>query len=509
MSGSTSNGSSVSGTSNAGAPLKELPQQNTSSNNDKKTDLSEGGSQASQQAAESQADQNGAGSSQSGSNDAGSGELASSDAGNGQAAQNGAGDSQQVRKDTDSGQAVQSGTDGAQPIRDETGDSQSVIKTAGKDSGTRTAREKVDEEEETGSDSQTKVTEGEPEPEESVSKPVVTMVMEDTTILLPEDLQAAKEQNLDLQLKMGKYATWSIDIDSVDMDMISEVDMGIELGTENIPTQIIADILDGNKYLEFTLAHDGLFGFSPLLQIAIDPMYEGWYANLFYYNEEAESLEFICDVIIDSDGIASFDMEHASSYVIIVSPVSMAGMTAADNAFTGDSGSPAMRWVVTVVSVCVIAAGIGCGIFFYRRKFKEDAEDESYDETGDAEENDETEEKYEESEEEECEEPEEEYDESGEEEYDEPEEEYEEPGEEVSVETEEERREKSTEEPYGHSAEDDWIEDEDWQEPEMPEVTSDDKFADDHAEDDWIDDDEWDIGNDWIDDEEWARRKEA
>ena len=370
------------------------------------------------------------------------------------------------------------------------------------------------------------MTEGgqEQESEKSVSKPAVTMDMEDITILTPENLQMAKNQNLDLLLKMGKYATWSIDIDSVNMDAISEVDMGIELGTEHVPTQIIADILDGNKYLEFTLAHDGLFGFHSLLQIAIDPMYEGWYANLFYYDEEAEALEFVCDAIIDSNGIAAFDMEHASSYVIIVSPTSMAGAAVNGDTLTGDSGSHAMRWIVIALTVCVVAAGAGCGIFFYRRKLQEEEyeepeeeydesgeeeyeePEEEYDETEDEEEYDETEEEYDEIGDED-----EEYDETGnEEEYDESvEEEYEESEEEASGETEKEMRGKSVEDAYGHSAEDDWIEDEDWQEPETPEETSDDRFADDHAEDDWIDDDEWDIGNDWIDDEEWARRKEA
>ena len=481
-SGSTvSNGSSASaGTSNAGAPLKELPK-HSSSNKDKKPDSPSGSSQSTS---------NETGNSQSAPSGTDNSQPAPNDAGNGQAAQNGADNSQPAPNDAGNGQAAQNGADSIQPTtnrqnsgqaaQNETANSQSTVKTTGKNPGVQVDRKEAGEEEGTEADSQTAATEGTQaqESEESVSKPAVTMVMEDTTILTSENLQMAKNQNLDLLLKMGKYATWSIDIDSVDMDAVSEVDMGIELGTENVPTQIIADILDGNKYLEFTLAHDGPFGFNSLLQIAIDPMYEGWYANLFYYNEEAESLEFICDVIIDSNGIASFDMEHASSYVIIVSPTSMAGMATADSAVTGDTGSHAMRWIVIVVTVCMIAAGVGCGIFFYRKKLREEDDEE---------ENEEPEE--------------EEYEEPEEEEYEEPEEEYEEPEEEVHG--------KEIEETYGHGAEDDWIEDEDWQEPETPEEASADRFADDHAEDDWIEDDEWDIGNDWIDDEEWARRKEA
>ena len=471
--------------------MKELSKP-SSSNKDKKPSASSDSSSSSQQPSDNQTPQNDAGNGQTGQNVAGGGQTAQNGAGSGQAAQNGA----------DSGQSNSSGTDSGQSSQEGTGSSQSTSKSAGKNQPAQADHKDADAKaESTGVDTETKVVEGKQEHKsvENASKPAVTMAMEDTTVLTPENLQMAKDQNLDLLLQMGKYATWSIDIDSVDMETASEVDMGIELGTEHVPTQMIADILDGNKYLEFTLAHDGPFDFRSLLQIAIDPMYEGWYANLFYYNEEEESLEFICDAIIDSRGIASFDMEHASSYIIIVSPVSMAGMTGSDTALVGDSGSHAMRWIVTGVVVGLLAIGVGCGIFFYRRKMQEEEEDEETEED----EYDEEELEEEESEEEEYEETEEEYEEPEEEEHNEieaSEEEYEEP---------EEEYDESEEEVYGHSDEDDWIEDEDWQEPETPEQAPVDRFADDHAEDDWIDDDEWDIGNDWIDDEEWARRKEA
>ena len=42
--------------------------------------------------------------------------------------------------------------------------------------------------------------------------------------------------------------------------------------------------------------------------------------------------------------------------------------------------------------------------------------------------------------------------------------------------------------------ESDWIEDEDWHEPEIsegPKNEPTDRFGDDYEEDDWIDDDEW------------------
>ena len=377
-------------------------------------------------------------------------------------------------------QSTQSGTGSSQSTQDSADNNQPPQNATGTNQSRRTERESTNDKTErvsTEIPAQTEVTEEKQtqtqEAGESVSKPVVTMAMDDTTILTPETLQMAKEQNIDLLLNMGKYVTWSIDIDSVDMNTVAEVDMGIDLGTENIPTEIIAAILDGNKYVEFTLAHNGEFGFSPILRIALDPMYQGWYANLFYYNEEAASLEFVCDTIIDSDGIAAFDMEHASSYVVIVSPASMAGVSS-----SVDTDSHAMRWIMIGMIVCMAAVGVGCGIFFYRKKMQEEDDEEEYEDDG------------------------EEYEETEEEEYDE------EVAEEVEYEAAEEYEE-TEEEEYEHDDEDDWIEDEDWQEPETPKIMSSDRSADDHAEDDWIDDDEWDSENDWIEDADWERKKEA
>ncbi len=389
--------------------------------------------------------------------------------------------------------------------------------------------------------------------EEAVFRPSVTMQMEDTTILTVEKLQMAKEQNFNLVLNMGNHATWSINVDSVDVSVLSDVDMGIELGTENIPADLIAAILNGNKYLEFTLYHDGLFGFDPVLNIALDPSNNGRYANLFYYNSEIEELEFIDAVVINADGIASFQMDHASCYVIIVSDSSMEGVP-----ITDESVNPIAKWIVIIVIVCMVLLVIGGGIFFYksREDDEEEAEDEEDDEEeadldndfedieeidgGEEEEEDSDEEEY--LDEEEGLDEEEYLDEEGldEEEYLDEEEDLEEEeyaddkeslAEEGSLDVIEKAREIEEKAPpkpvhkpelqiitlkkpvdtkpecvEDDSAEDDWIEDEDWQEPDKPQKEQIERFADDHAEDDWIDDDEWNIENDWMDDAEWERK---
>ena len=63
--------------------------------------------------------------------------------------------------------------------------------------------------------------------------------------------------------------------------------------------------------------------------------------------------------------------------------------------------------------------------------------------------------------------------------------------------------------------ESDWIEDDEWNEPDVPIERQSARQSDEvkeypleeehRAEDDWIEDDEWETANDWVDDEEWER----
>ncbi len=351
--------------------------------------------------------------------------------------------------------------------------------------------------------------------EEVPYKPAVTIQMEDTTILTSEKLQMAKEQNIDIRLDMGDYVTWGIDIDSVDMDAFTEVDMGVKLGTDRVPRELIAEILNGNKYIEITLAHDGAFDFEPILNVALNPENSGRYANLFYFDPEISALEFLCDSIIDANGIASFKMDHASVYVIIVSDYSMSGMVAEDE----ETGS-VIRWIMLGVFIFMVMVVIGYAVFFYYRKRNSMEDDDESEDEEDFEDGDESE------------------DEEDFKDDDRPKKE-EEPAEDNKSDNDrvvhnsgkrEDRnkagkhsalRDRRDAENTGHAApkakpvmsqmetdadEDDWIEDQDWHEPELPVTKSTDRFADDHAEDDWIDDDEWDIGNDWMDDAEWEQK---
>ncbi len=400
--------------------------------------------------------------------------------------------------------------------------------------------------------------------EENHYRPAVTIQMEDTTILTTEKLQMAKEQNFDLLLDMGGAVTWSIDVDSVDESVMTEVDMGVTLGTENVPKEVVSSILDGNKYLEITLAHEGAFGFEPVLNVALGTEYSGQYANLFYYDPESETLEFICDAVIGPDGVASLRFDHASCYLIVVSDQSMSGVALDD-----ESVNPWTRWIVIGVFVCMLLVVAGCGIFFFlKKRHEEDDEDDDDEYEDDEDEYESDSEKYEADEyadqeeeneyadedegygEEEYEDDRDyekyEYEEEGMEDggvayvdeeniYEDDEDTYESDGDEYVDEDETEKKYKndiriistgrnsvskengsakvsliqlSVEEEddgyFDEDDEDDWIDDEDWHEPEADGKSPVENSSNVYNEDDWIDDDEWNAEDDWIEDDEWV-----
>ena len=310
--------------------------------------------------------------------------------------------------------------------------------------------------------------------EPAYERPSIFMDMGDVSILTEEILQMAKEQNIDLILTMNDRAKWHVNVNST-IDNFSDIDMNVLFQNGVISQELLKNTAGENEYLEFSLAHDGPFGFSAELVIALNPEDCGRYANLFYFDSDAEKLDFICASLIDEKGYARFSMEHASSYVIIISDYPMTDIASNDTEF----GFKAW-WVVLGVLILMVLAGAGYGGYYYRQKRQEYEEYEDNSEVIDVNE------------------------------------EYEDDSEAEIIELSakgikdltihDAKTDAVQEAADSENAEDDWIEDEDWQEPEESDKT--DVYADDHAEDDWIEDDEWDISNDWMEDDEWEKKRD-
>ncbi len=222
------------------------------------------------------------------------------------------------------------------------------------------------------------------------AKPSVTIDMQDTTVLSGEEIQLMKDQKLDLVLNIGNQMKWFIDADTVRSEIASAVDMGVQIVNGMISEELITELAGTNEYYELSLAHEGDFGFDPVLQILFSPEDAGSYANLFYYDPDAQELEFICSSVIDENGAASFTFTHASEYLIIITDQPMSNDIQIE-----ESSGGVLKWVIGAIVILLIGAAVVTGIFLYRkREEEEEEEEEEEDEEGgeDEEEEQETEE---------------------------------------------------------------------------------------------------------------------
>ena len=70
--------------------------------------------------------------------------------------------------------------------------------------------------------------------------------------------------------------------------------------------------------IQISLKHDGEFGFTMTLSAPLGKTNAGYWANLYYYNEDSRALEFQSADKIASDGTAEFAFSHASDYAIVI-----------------------------------------------------------------------------------------------------------------------------------------------------------------------------------------------
>ena len=129
--------------------------------------------------------------------------------------------------------------------------------------------------------------------------------------------------------------------------------------------------------LNLTLAYDGEFGFTATLTVNMESKNAGLYANLFYYNEQTEELEFISAGQIDPDGNVELVFTHASDYTIVVDAKIMSDNGQADNksdetipAPKTDDSTSKYAWnntIIIIIGICIILIVFGA-VFYVRKK---------------------------------------------------------------------------------------------------------------------------------------------
>lgn len=164
---------------------------------------------------------------------------------------------------------------------------------------------------------------------EKGNSPVVVS-LNDSVLIPAEVFVKAAENNVQLVFILKNGATWTINPADIDVDKVSalhKINLGIVDNSNKIPSKVLATIEDVTKgqifNKTFDIEHNGRFGFIAYLTVKIAGANPGDYANLFSYDTFEGILDYVGSSIINDDNEATFEMSHASSYVIVTSKEEM------------------------------------------------------------------------------------------------------------------------------------------------------------------------------------------
>lgn len=204
--------------------------------------------------------------------------------------------------------------------------------------------------------------------ENASDREIIDVEMNGTTMVPGDIFDTIKGRDVTVVFHMGDGITWTVNGRDVTAAG-KNIDLGVVFGGEagkTIPVEIINNVTGERYSVNLTLAYDGEFGFRATLTVNMDKKNAGFFANLFYYNEQSGELEFICAGEIDSQGEVGLTFTHASDYTIIVDRQSMepgvvenpVNPASAEEISTAGSFHPVRVLLMALAVIILGAAGI-------------------------------------------------------------------------------------------------------------------------------------------------------
>lgn len=176
-----------------------------------------------------------------------------------------------------------------------------------------------------------------------------------TTKIPANVFENIKGKDVTVTLKVSDQASWIINGKDITGNVTAPIDLGLVVGTSDIPKQKVTALADGNETIQLSLNYDGAFGFDGVLRISVGDTYSGKVANLYYYNETTGKFEYYQAVQVKEDGTVDFAFSHASDYVIVFSDTDMSQTTGSVIASPKTSDE-------TPIALAVILLLFGCAL---------------------------------------------------------------------------------------------------------------------------------------------------
>ena len=139
------------------------------------------------------------------------------------------------------------------------------------------------------------------------------------TTLEREVFEELAGQDITLEIDAGDGVLWTVNgLDIPEDTRLHDLDLDVDLGDSGIPATVLNAVTGEIGTVQLSLAHDGQFGFTMTLSAPLGRDNADYWANLYWFNERTEELEFQQAARIANDGTAEFALDHASEYAIVI-----------------------------------------------------------------------------------------------------------------------------------------------------------------------------------------------
>ena len=175
--------------------------------------------------------------------------------------------------------------------------------------------------------------------------------MNGSTVVPAAALRQCRDRDITYYFRLNDDITWAVNGLSFTADP-GDIDFRVRTDTRNIPSKLVNEVADVYPHTNLTIEHDGDFGFTAILSVNVGSDNEGMYANLYYYDEGNNALNFMDSTEVDGGGRASFEFLHASDYTVILRGDALTDKSAAaltdDNFMSTDDTSATSSGPVNV-----------------------------------------------------------------------------------------------------------------------------------------------------------------
>ena len=176
-----------------------------------------------------------------------------------------------------------------------------------------------------------------------------------TTKIPANVFESIKGKDMNVTFKVSDQASWIINGKDITGNVTAPIDLGLVVGTSDIPKQKVTALADGNETIQLSLNYDGVFGFEGILRLSVGTDHSGKIANLYYYNETTGKFEYYQAAQVKEDGTVDFKFSHTSDYVIVLNDTDMSQTTGSVIASPKTSDN-------TPIAAAVILLLFGCAL---------------------------------------------------------------------------------------------------------------------------------------------------